>query len=85
MFEKNAHVIQPYHVGNRDRKSLAMILPAQLTKQLGINPSTIIIAKIDNRSNDIILKILNLTEVFGKNDAGEAVQTIHQQGIEGVL
>lgn len=84
MVEKNVYLIQPYHVGNKDRKSLAMILPAHLTKQLGLSPSTIIIARIDNRSNDIILRLLNLTDAFGKNSAGEAIQTTHQQSFGGV-
>lgn len=51
MVEKNVHLIQPYHVGNKDRKSLAMILPAHITKQLGVNPSTIIIARIQRMTS----------------------------------
>ena len=45
---KNIYVVQPYQVGNKDRKSLAIIIPAQIAKEYSFDTSTIFALKVDN-------------------------------------
>jgi antitoxin component of MazEF toxin-antitoxin module len=45
---KNIYVVQPYQVGNKDRKSLAIIIPAQIAKEYNFDTSTIFALKVDN-------------------------------------
>ena len=53
---KSLHVIQPYWVGSKDRKSLAMIIPAQVVKDQNLDTSTILAMRVSNNAN-IILKV----------------------------
>ena len=48
MTRKNIYVVQPYQVGNKDRKSLAIIIPAQIAKEYSFDTSTIFALKVDN-------------------------------------
>jgi hypothetical protein len=48
MTRKNTYVVQPYQVGNKDRKSLAIIIPAQIAKEYSFDTSTIFALKVDN-------------------------------------
>jgi hypothetical protein len=45
---KNTYVVQPYQVGNKERKSLAIIIPAQIAKEYSFDTSTIFALKVDN-------------------------------------
>jgi hypothetical protein len=48
MTRKNIYVVQPYQVGNKDRKSLAIIIPTQIAKEYSFDTSTIFALKVDN-------------------------------------
>jgi antitoxin component of MazEF toxin-antitoxin module len=53
---KEMYAIQPYMVGSRNAKSLALIIPAEVTKQYEINTSTVFILRIDRKAKCIILQ-----------------------------
>jgi hypothetical protein len=59
MFNKR-YVIQPYRVGAR-QKSLAVILPAKVTKVFNIDSSTAFELCLDEKNKSITLQILNTT------------------------
>ena len=48
MYNRNVYVVQPYRVGTKDRKSLAIIIPAQIAKEYSFDTSTIFALKVDN-------------------------------------
>jgi hypothetical protein len=48
MIRKSIYVVQPYQVGNKDRKSLAIIIPAQIAKEYNFDTSTIFALKVDD-------------------------------------
>jgi hypothetical protein len=45
MSNKNFYAVQPYKVGTRSGKSLAMIIPARFAKENQIDVSTIFVIK----------------------------------------
>lgn len=74
-------VAQPYWVGGV-RKSLAIVLPAKLTKACNISPSTAFEFRISDSKKSIILHILTATNNDQKDvtvSAGEKFQVFNQQ------
>ena len=55
MLSKLTYVAQPYQVGPKDRKSLAIIIPAKLTKEFDINTSSIFAIQINKQKKSITL------------------------------
>jgi bifunctional DNA-binding transcriptional regulator/antitoxin component of YhaV-PrlF toxin-antitoxin module len=56
---KNMYVVQPYQVGTKERKSLAIIIPAKITREYNINTSTILALGIDEKKKRITLREVN--------------------------
>lgn len=54
---KSVYVVQPYQVGSKGAKSLAMVIPAKIVREYNINASTIFTIKPDHR-NEIRLHVL---------------------------
>jgi antitoxin component of MazEF toxin-antitoxin module len=48
LYNRNVYVVQPYRVGTKDRKSLAIVIPAQVVKEYSFSTSTIFALKVDN-------------------------------------
>jgi hypothetical protein len=55
---KNVYAIQPYLVGPREKKSLAVIIPSKLVKEYGIDTSTIFATYVDSNDNTISLRMI---------------------------
>jgi hypothetical protein len=53
---KNIYAIQPYEVGSKERKSLAIVIPAQITKKYKIDTSTIFALKADDSTRIVTLQ-----------------------------
>jgi hypothetical protein len=45
---KKIYAVQPYQVGTRHNKSLAVIIPSKLAKEYGVDTSTIFATYADN-------------------------------------
>jgi hypothetical protein len=60
MLSKRTYVVQPYQVGSKDKKSLALIIPAKVTRECGINTSTIFAVQVNELSKHITLQIVDL-------------------------
>jgi antitoxin component of MazEF toxin-antitoxin module len=58
MLGRHIHVVQPYWVGTKDRKSLALIIPAQIAKEQNLTASTIFALRIDDKKK-IILQVVS--------------------------
>ena len=68
MIRKDTYVVQPYEVGTKERKSLAIIIPAEIAREYKINPSAVLILKIDRHRNGIILRVLSTVDDDDKNN-----------------
>jgi hypothetical protein len=59
---KNIYAIQPYYVGSKNGKSLAIVIPSKVAKKYNLDPSTIFSLKTDD-----ITKTITLQNVQGFN------------------
>ena len=59
MLSKTVYAVQPYQVGNKNKKSLVVVIPAKVTKECKINPSTIFAIHVDSQKRSITLNMLN--------------------------
>ena len=53
---KNVYALQPYQVGSRNGKSLAIVIPAQVAKKYDIDISTIFALKADDNTRTVTLQ-----------------------------
>jgi hypothetical protein len=53
---KNVYAIQPYFVGSKHGKSLAVVIPAKVAKKYNLGPSTIFSLKTDDVTQTITLQ-----------------------------
>lgn len=67
MIQRNQYVIQPYKVGQKDRKSLVIGIPAALAKEFNIDRNTIFILKPE-KTNRLILDKISYDENKETND-----------------
>jgi len=58
MLNKITYAVQPYRAGSKERKSLAIVLAAKVTKECNINPSTICAVNIEHKKR-ITLKMMD--------------------------
>ena len=81
MISKKVFTAQPYLVGP-NKTSLALIIPAKLTRECGIDSSTIFAIQHDANRNSIFFRILD-TKYEEKKDiefpADEGLQSLNQQ------
>jgi hypothetical protein len=60
MYDRDVYVIQPYRVGTKDRKSLAIVIPAQVVKEYSFNTSTVFALNVEKGNSKIILRKVGL-------------------------
>jgi len=53
---RNLHVVQPYWVGTKDKKSLALIIPAQVAKEQDLDSSTVFALRAEKTK--IVLQVI---------------------------
>jgi antitoxin component of MazEF toxin-antitoxin module len=56
---KAIYALQPYQVGSKDRKSLALIIPAKVAKRYNVDVSTVFTLQVDEAKKRILLQTLN--------------------------
>lgn len=79
MVSKNIYVVQPYEVGNKDRKSLAIIIPASIARKYDVSKSTILALKIHEEGETITLQKLNIHEPGFVKPTDETLEASNQQ------
>lgn len=57
---RNCYLIQPYEVGAKNAKSLAVVIPSAIAKKYHINPSTGFVMKYDN--SKIVLHFMDMNK-----------------------
>jgi hypothetical protein len=84
MISRNVYAIQPYQVGTKDRKSLAIIIPAEITREYNIDSSTVLVLRVNQKTRRITLQTINAVEKDEENNmmipTGE-FPTFHPAGI----
>lgn len=56
---KSVYALQPYHVGSKKGKSLAIVLPFALVRKYSFNESTVFILRTNEYKNLITLESIN--------------------------
>jgi hypothetical protein len=76
---RNLHVVQPYWVGAKEKKSLALIIPAHVIKQQGLDSSTVFASTAN--STKIVLKVIypELDREAVTISTGESFEATNQQ------
>ena len=62
MMPKVIYAVQPYQVGQKDRKSLALVIPARLARECDIGPSTIFAIRKDSDSKRLIMEMIKRSD-----------------------
>jgi hypothetical protein len=71
---KKIYAVQPYQVGPKHNKSLAVIIPSKLAKEYGVDTSTIFATYADN-DNTISMHMIRAVH---KNSAASASERLTQ-------
>lgn len=82
---KELYVVQPYRVGSKEKTSLAVILPSKLVKEHGLGISTVLAVRFDKKSNNLLLRPIDVGERDNKNMlVGQRFEPLTQQASEEV-
>ena len=56
---RSVYALQPYYVGSKDGKSLAIVIPAKVVKKYNLDNSTIFALRTDDIANTVTLQNIN--------------------------
>jgi hypothetical protein len=56
---KSIYAVQPYEVGSKHSKSLALVIPAKVVKECSIDTSTVFALRADEKTKRITLKTVH--------------------------
>jgi antitoxin component of MazEF toxin-antitoxin module len=70
---KSVYALQPYQVGSKDGKSLALIIPAKVAKQYNIDESTVFTLRVDEDTKRIMLQTANEI-IMDNNNHGQKLE-----------
>lgn len=56
---KSSYALQPYYVGSKEGKSLALIIPAKVAKRCDVNPSTVFTLQVDEDKKRLMLQTID--------------------------
>jgi hypothetical protein len=71
-FRRTTYAIQPYAVGSKGAKSLALIIPARIARQCDITPNTMFSVKADRKTKAVTLQTVKLLKEEEGNDNKKA-------------
>ena len=74
MISKSTYAVQPYHVGRKDRKSLAVIIPSEVAKEFNVSTSTIFVVHTDKKNKTLTLNMIETP--YERNMAASAGKTL---------
>jgi hypothetical protein len=74
---RRIYAIQPYAVGSKSAKSLALIIPARIARQCEITTDTMFSVKADTRTKAVTLQTIKLTEDENENKKAGADEASH--------
>lgn len=83
MLRKNVYVVQPYKVGTKERKSLAIIIPAKIAREYDVSTSTILALSINGRDERMTLQKVNVNNEKKMIPAHRSFEASNQQASSG--
>ncbi len=83
MLTKSVYVVQPYEVGSKERKSLAIIIPAKIAREYDVNKSTILALSINEKGERIMLQKVKMIDQSMMKPADESFAASKQQVSSG--
>jgi hypothetical protein len=83
MLTRLVYATQPYLVGSKDRKSLAIIIPARIAKDYHLDTSTIFAVRADRKTNRIIMYTVHGQSKDNMTDVMEASFREKPNGVAG--
>lgn len=77
---KTIYAIQPYEVGTKYRKSLAIVIPARIVKECKFSTSTVFAIQLDKERHTILLQTVrtsfeNTEQTFEASKQQTSVET----------
>ena len=63
---RKMHIVRPYKVGSKTGKSIALVIPREIVRQYGINPSSLVILRTDDVPRKITLQAIKEAETVEK-------------------
>lgn len=76
---KDVYAIQPYQVGSKHGRSLAIVIPAKVAKKYNIDTSTIFALRGDENTRTVSLQMVRGSNQFIETPAGESLEASVQQ------
>jgi hypothetical protein len=56
---KSSYALQPYYIGSKVGKSLALIIPAKVAKRCDVDPSTVFTLQVDEDKKRLMLQTID--------------------------
>ena len=56
---KSSYALQPYYIGSKEGKSLALIIPAQVAKRCDVDPTTVFTLHVDEDKKRLMLQTID--------------------------
>jgi hypothetical protein len=79
MLEYHVRFVQPYYVGQKNKKSLAVIIPAKIARQCNITPETLFSVRANMSTKAVTLQTIKLVD--GGNSNKKAVSADEVSGL----
>jgi antitoxin component of MazEF toxin-antitoxin module len=71
LYVKSLYALQPYQVGSKDCKSLALIIPSKVAKQYNVDTSTVFTLRVDEDIKRITLQQTVNDVIMDNNHYGQ--------------
>ena len=59
VYMKSLYALQPYYIGSKDGKSLALIIPAKVAKRYNVDASTVFTLQVDEDKKRLMLQTID--------------------------
>jgi antitoxin component of MazEF toxin-antitoxin module len=79
---KKMYAVQPYQVGPKNKKSLAVVIPSKLAKEFGVDTSTIFATYVDKSDNTISLQMVRAVHKNALESAKEGLSATQRHSIK---
>jgi hypothetical protein len=79
MNKRSFYVVQPYEVGTKEHKSLAIIIPARVAKEYNVSKATILALSVNPKDKRITLQKVDIADQNMTIPASESVEDSRKQ------
>jgi hypothetical protein len=80
---KSLYILQPYHVGSKNARSLALVIPSEVKRECDIDTSTAFALFVDKVTKGVTLRTIAVNNILNSKNMmmpiGESFQASTQQ------